>query len=97
MSSDDDQHDEVPDIDDVVESLYQAERDRIFSCRDRFKQLIEEVTGWQGTDFLAELMVRTLVQNQGGSGDGSLPHRIRCACGNRPFNEEGEWSPEDII
>lgn len=59
---------------------------KIRAAKPRFEALISEITGWQGVGDLAELTVRTLINNQGGSG--GMPWRTRCACGNRPLGDE---------
>ena len=65
--------------------------DRVLAAKPEFVALIEQVTGWTHVEDLADLMVHTIINNVGGSAN--LPWRVRCGCGDRPFDEQGKLKP----
>lgn len=71
--------------------LYDDFELELWSKHGEVEKFLAEITGWHGMSDLAELVVRTLVINIGGCAD--MPWRTKCACGDRPFDAEGNFEP----
>lgn len=65
--------------------------DKVIAAKPEFVALIEKVTGWSKVEVLADLIVHTIINNEGNAV--SAPLRIRCGCGDRPFDEHGKLRP----